>query len=76
MMPVRMTVNWIDGSAHVYPAVWLRDNIPSGRHRAEGQRVFDINTLPAGMEISDAVLEAEGVRVSFSPEAFSDVFPV
>lgn len=70
-----LTVEWDDGTARSYPTLWLRDNIPSGRHRPEGQRLFDINAVPADMTIASAVLEPGGVKVAFSPEGFSDVFP-
>ena len=41
-----LEVTWRDGSTSRYPAVWLRDNVPSGRHRAGGQRTFDVLEAP------------------------------
>lgn len=69
-----LTVEWPDGMTRRYPALWLRDNIPSGRHRAEGQRVFDINRLPAQIEIDAAELDRGGVTVTFAPEGIADTF--
>ena len=66
-----LRVSWSDGSDTRYPAVWLRDNIPSGRHRAGGQRTFDINELPP-VRLTDAVLSNGGVRVEFGD--VTDVF--
>lgn len=70
-----LTVGWSDGTQRRYPALWLRDNIPSGRHRADGQRLFDINDLPERIEIVAASISDGGVSVCFGPEGFSDTFP-
>lgn len=70
-----LTVGWADGRQRSYPTLWLRDNIPSGRHREEGQRVFDINELPERIAIVAASLSDGGVTVSFGPDGLSDTFP-
>ena len=44
--------------------MWLRDNIPSGRHRNEGQRTFDITELPS-VEIRDVRLANDQVTIAF-----------
>jgi gamma-butyrobetaine dioxygenase len=72
--PHWLTIGFDDGTTRRYPTLWLRDNIPSGRHRAEGQRLFDINSLPADMTITNAAINNGGVRVVFS-EGTSDIFP-
>ena len=72
--PHWMKVTFEDGEAWDYPTVWLRDNIPTGRHRNEGQRLFDINLLPADLAISEAVLNNGGVQVAFS-DGTTDLFP-
>lgn len=53
-------LDWEDGASSRFPAVWLRDNLPEGRHSAEGQRTFDIASLPAHIELGDAVLAEDG----------------
>ena len=72
--PEWLKVTFDDGSVQDYPTLWLRDNIPNGRHRPEGQRVFDINLLPADLAISEAAINNGGVKVVFS-EGTSDLFP-
>ena len=59
-----LDVVWSDGESRRFAAVWLRDNIPSGRHREAGQRTFDITELPT-VEIHDARLVENSVRVKF-----------
>ncbi len=74
-----MTGEWLtvdDGAElHRLPAVWLRDNVPSGRHRRAGQRTFDINLVPRPILIEGAA-ESEGeVIVTFS-DGTTDRFPI
>lgn len=69
-----LSVTGDDGTIRRYPTLWLRDNIPSGRHRTEGQRTFDINRLPADLAILSAELGPDGVLVRFSDA--EDVFPL
>ena len=71
--PEFLTVTFDDGATRRYPTLWLRDNIPSGRHRAEGQRVFDINSLPAEISIANAFVSNGGVEITFS-EGTIDTF--
>ena len=66
-----LDVAWSDGTRRRFPAIWLRDNIPSGRHRAEGQRTFDINELPR-VHVTGAAVSNGGVRVDFGD--LSDIF--
>ncbi|SMF82586.1 gamma-butyrobetaine dioxygenase [Tistlia consotensis] len=70
-----LTVTWSDGPASRFPALWLRDNLPEGRHAPEGQRTFDIATLPAYIELGDAVLNDDGrLAVTFQPEGLTAIF--
>ncbi len=70
-----LTVRWRGGQQAHFPAIWLRDNIPSGRHTPEGQRLFDIAQLPARITLSAATLTAAGsVAVTFDPEGIDDTF--
>ena len=52
-----ITLAWDDGATSRLSATWLRDNIPGGRHRAEGQRTFDINELDPPRIVGVAVEE-------------------
>ncbi|HJO03036.1 MAG TPA: TauD/TfdA family dioxygenase [Acidobacteriota bacterium] len=72
-----LTVRWLDGQQSRFPAIWLRDNIPSGRHTREGQRLFDIAQLPDRITLSSAALTSDGgLAVTFDPEQIQDVFEV
>jgi DUF971 family protein len=65
----QVRLRWADGAESTFAAIWLRDNIPAARHRADGQKLFDITELPAQVHIRDAALSAQGgLRVSFEPE--------
>lgn len=68
-------LDWEDGASSRFPAVWLRDNLPEGRHSAEGQRTFDIASLPAHIELGDAVLAEDGrLALTFQPEGVTTLF--
>ena len=70
-----LTVRWRGGQQSCFPAIWLRDNIPSGRHTPHGQRLFDIAQLPERITLSAAQRTAAGdVAVTFDPEGIDDVF--
>lgn len=73
--PGHVHLHWADGGELRLPAIWMRDNIPAARHRADGQKLFDITELPAQVRIRDAEIDAEGkLRVSFDPERLDAVF--
>ncbi len=72
--PDWLTVEFGTGQTSRYPALWLRDNVPSGRHRTGGQRTFDINSLDRDISIGGATLEGGAIRVEFS-EGTIDCFP-
>jgi gamma-butyrobetaine dioxygenase len=64
-----LTVAWAHGGTSVFPAMWLRDNIPEGRQGAAGQRLFDIAAVPRHIELQDAYLDEDGrIVVQFAPE--------
>lgn len=71
-----LVVSWADSSKSRYPAVWLRDNIPEGRHSGNGQRLFDISSQPEDIALGDAMPEKDGaeLRVRFEPEGLESVF--
>ena len=73
--PDWLAVVWGDGAASRYPAIWLRDNLPEGRHSGNGQRLFDISALPEEIALGDARLTDNGdVGLRFEPEGLDGVF--
>src|SRR5262245_53829502 len=63
-----LTIRWADGRQSRFPAVWLLDNRPDGRHGALGQRRFDVAELPEDPQIASAALTENGdVTVAFAP---------
>ncbi len=68
-----LDVHFSDGTTSRFLGSWLRDNVGSGRHRSEGQRTFDINTLPP-VSITNAHHTNGAVTVSFSPEGLVESF--
>ncbi len=70
-----LAVTWADASVSRYPAIWLRDNLPEGRHAGNGQRLFDISSLPEEILLGDAELMGDGsVRLLFQPEGLDCSF--
>lgn len=70
-----LTLAWNDGTTSRFPALWLRDNVPFGRHKAEGQRLFDVADLPEETGIAHAGLTTGGaILVTFCPEGLETVF--
>ena len=61
----QISVAWEDGTVRQLSATWLRDNIPAGRHRAEGQRTFDINELDPPSVVA-ARLDGAALAVDFA----------
>ena len=73
--PEHVELEWDDGVQSWFPAIWMRDNVPSARHRPDGQKLFDIRALPADVSIRAAVITATGqLRVSFGPECLDAEF--
>ena len=70
-----LTVTWADGAESRYPAIWLRDNAPEGRHAGNGQRLFDISSLPDGIVLDRAErLDDGNLELTFAPEELSAYF--
>lgn len=70
-----LTVEWQDASQSRYPAIWLRDNLPDGRHAGNGQRLFDVSALPEDIVLGDAELEDDGdISLLFQPEGLRGRF--
>ena len=70
-----LNLTWLDGQTSRYPTVWLRDNVPSGRHRLGGQRTFDIIATPQALCLAGVELVGEdSIALTFQPEGLSEVF--
>lgn len=69
-----LSVEWSDGQSARFPTFWLRDNIPSGRHQTQGQRVFDIIEVPDDTGIKAASSADDGIKICFEPEQLEAVF--
>lgn len=70
-----LTVTWADSETSRYPAIWLRDNAPDGRHAGNGQRLFDISSLPDDITLTGAaLLDSDDISLGFSPEGIDATF--
>lgn len=67
-------VSFDDGTSERFFGQWLRDNAPSGRHQAGGQRTFDVNTMPVP-SITNAQLTDGSVVVTFDHDLPVQTFP-
>ncbi len=69
-------VRWTSGEISAFPALWLRDNIASARHRDNGQRIFDAMDLAQDTAIGTANLDVnrQTVAVHFKPDALNTEF--
>lgn len=60
-----VSVAWDDGAERRLSALWLRDNVPAGRHREGGQRTFDICEIETP-RILDARIAGEQLSIRFA----------
>lgn len=53
-----------------FHAIWLRDNAPDAgtRDPGNGQRLIALRDIPQATVVSAAVIEGDGLRVTFQPE--------
>ncbi|MGO1117654.1 2-trimethylaminoethylphosphonate dioxygenase [Rhodovibrionaceae bacterium A322] len=73
--PDWLHLTWSNGHTTRYPAVWLRDNVPSGRHQEGGQRLFDIISTPESLHLEKAELgDADDLSLTFQPEDITERF--
>ena len=66
-----LVINWRQGGAATFPAIWLRDNCrcASCRHPGNGQRLYEITDLPDALAISEAAAAGDGAaRVVWAPD--------
>lgn len=73
----RLDVHWQDGRVDRFPAIWLRDNLPLGRYKEAGQRLFDVCDLPEQVSLVSAHLPSHAaVEVVFHPDNLTCRFDV
>ena len=72
--PRSLSIEWANGRTSEFASVWLRDNCPSDRDRANGQRLVDIADLPAEPRIRTASIQADSVLVQWEGEPEATVF--
>ena len=60
----------LDNTIMRFHAIWLRDNARDSKTRdpISGQRLIALREIPSGTLISDAQIEADGLKVTFEPE--------
>ena len=60
----------LDNTIMRFHAIWLRDNACDSKTRdpISGQRLIALREIPSDTLISDAQVEADGLRVTFEPE--------
>ncbi len=66
------------GADHRFHAIWLRDNALDEATRAagNGQRLITLGDIPAGTNLSDAMVAGDAVSVTFAPEDKTVSFPL
>ena len=73
-----INVAWPDGRAANYPAIFLRDNCPSGFHPQTHERQFDLNSVPLEIAIAHASVEGTDLVIEWShtsaPSRFTEVW--
>lgn len=61
-----LVVSFPDAQSVTYPAIWLRDNCPSGLHPDTHERVLDLLSLDDAPALESAELEAGFVNLRYS----------
>jgi [2-(trimethylamino)ethyl]phosphonate dioxygenase len=63
----------LDGQAHRFHALWLRDNAPDAATRSpgNGQRLITVLDVPAGTRVTGAEWAAGRLRLHFAPEGLA-----
>ena len=72
-----LEVEWADGNARRFHAIWLRDNAldEATRSPSNGQRLITLRDIPASIRIAEADIIEDGLDVLFSPEGKRVRFP-
>lgn len=61
-----LVLTYPDSQSVTYPAIWLRDNCPSGLHPDTHERVLDLLSLDPAPQIVAAVAEGDVVRLDYA----------
>jgi alpha-ketoglutarate-dependent taurine dioxygenase len=72
--PRSLVIEWDNGRRSEFSSLWLRDNCPGDRDRANGQRLVDIVDLPADPRIRTASIQADSVLVQWESEPEATLF--
>ncbi len=72
-----VTVEFTDGTASRFHAIWLRDNAldPDTRAPGNGQRLITIGDIPIDVSVSAAEISKGDLTVTFQPEGKTVTFP-
>jgi gamma-butyrobetaine dioxygenase len=60
-----LVVIWTDNASTPFPAIWLRDNCPSGFHPQTQERMFDLLSLDASPLLLSAELAGDHVQLDY-----------
>ncbi len=73
-----IALTWDDGTTARFHTIWLRDNALDEATRAagNGQRLITLGDIPAGTNLSDAMVAGDAVSVTFAPEDKTVSFPL
>lgn len=63
--PDGVTLHWSGDAPSFLPAIWLRDNCPSGFHPQTGERLFDLLSVPDTPVISDGSVRGDAVDLKW-----------
>ncbi|MTH96585.1 TauD/TfdA family dioxygenase [Roseibium sp. RKSG952] len=63
-----LTLVWPDGQTAAYPAIFLRDNCPSGFHPQTLEREFDLTSVPLDIQIASAGVEGRELVIRWATE--------
>jgi gamma-butyrobetaine dioxygenase len=61
-----LVVSFADNDSVTYPAIWLRDNCPTGLHPDTHERVLDLLSLDQAPKLNEALIEGPVVRLHYA----------
>lgn len=61
-----LVISFADHESATYPAIWLRDNCPSGLHPDTHERVLDLLALDQSPRLESALIEGQAVRLLYA----------
>lgn len=74
--PASLSITWNDGTEQEFASIWLRDNLPEDRDAHSGQRLVDVMDLPSEPRIRAAILEGDGIAVTWEGDGRSSRIPL